>query len=1182
MSFIERCIRLPVTVSVVVLLIVIFGLLALRSVPVQLTPNVDQPIITVTTNWFGASPQEIVREIIEEQEDVLKSVSGLKEMTAQATEGEGNIRLEFAVGVDKDAALNEVRDKLRQVPEYPRDADQPVVEETDRFNRDYIAWILVRPKPGFEAQGPPAAGFDGDIAKLGTFLDEFVKPVLERAEGVSEINVLGAREQEVQVRVDLEKLASRGITVSQMADAMRGENLDVTAGTVEQGKRNTSIRVLGQYGSPEQVASTVIAYTDDGAEVYVRDVATIVESFKKETGFVRSLGDTVVAINAQRETGSNVLTVMNNLKASIDEVNTNILGPRNWGIELHQVYDQTIYIDQSVNTAVSNLVIGALLAGAVLFFTLRSVGATLVVMVAIPISIVGTFLGMALTGRSLNVISMAGLTFAVGMGIDNAIVVLENIFRHREMGKDRIKAAVDGTREVGGAIVASTLTNVAVFLPVIFIEAEAGQLFADMSVALTISFVIYLFVAPTVIPMLTTLFLRRMPAGLRNEAAAGKQTRLGRMTAPIGRIQKRLADRFYHVILWLTGGLLRRAAFVLVMLVGSFFAVMALMPPTDYLPPGNQNLIFGILAPPPGYNVDEFRRMGSEVEDYLRPWWEAADDPEKLAELQREWRAQIEAVVIPQMETELASRREQLEAQGLDAEQIRFATAQQTATLEGLRNTELPPAIDNFFFVNRGSIAFMGARSTDEDNVSPLQYLMNGSVQDIPGTFGFFRQAPIFRIARNGTGLELAIFGENGDAVREAASAIQTGVFNPQDPSKSLPGLLQAFNTYPQSDPQNFNLGRPQVNVLPDNVRAASAGVGGAPAIRDTVQVAVDGLILGDYRDRVSGRSVDLTIVSNTPRDARFVEQLADIPLATRNETVVPLSAVASIVQTDAPQQVNRTQEQTSVTLTLDLPATMTIQEAQEIAESQVLGPLREAGHIPPDVKVNLQGAASKLGEFLDSFKWGLLLAFVITYLLLASLFEHFLHPLTIILSVPFAMVGGFAGLAILHAFVPETKLDVLTMLGFVILIGTIVNNPILIVYQALNFYREGMPQNEAIARSAQTRVRPIFMSVITTTAGLSPLVIVGGAGSELYRGLGAVLLGGLILSTFVTLFLTPTLMSLLLDAQTLVGRMLGKLKGGKEDDEESGKSRPPRQVLPVDGQDTDGNGQPHAAPVAT
>lgn len=1143
MNIVERSIRLPVTVTVIVALVVIFGLIGLRFTPIQLTPNVDQPVISVTTNWFGASPAEMVREVAEEQEEVLKSVSGLIEMSSTNSEGQTQIRLQFAVGVDKEAALNEVRDKLRQVPDYPPDVDEPVIEAVDPDNRDYIAWMLLYQREPVGASGPPAPGYNGDIAALGDFLDDNVKPVLERADGVEQIRIFGGREREMQVRVDMQALAARGLTIEQLVSRLRDENADVTAGTVAEGKNETSVRVIGQYGNPDEISSTVISYSSAGTPIYVRDVARVVMDFKKEVSFVRSMGEPVVAIAAQRAVGANVLETMEQLQTQIRAVNENILKPTNWGIEVEQVYDQTIYIYDALQKARNNLLLGAVLAGAVLFLTLRSLGATTVVMVSIPVSVIGTFLGLWLTGRNINVISMAGLTFAVGMGIDNAIVVLENIFRHREMGKDRVRAAVDGAKEVWGAILAATLTNVVVFLPIVFIQEEAGQLFRDISVALTISFFLYLFVSPTVIPMLATWFLRKMPASMKSkEGEARPQTRLGRLTRPIGRLEERLSQMFYRLVLWLTGGVVRRLALVIVLIAASVIGSILLMPPRDYLPPGNQNLIFGILAPPPGYSRQEFRGMAEKVEGFLRPWWQvgprAGDSPEaleqkrqQLAKMQAGWRAAMDAQAIPGMQKQVDDAYAAVQAGKMTREQADKSTEQLRATISELKLAAPPPAIENFFFVNFGNFVFMGAKAyhEDADRVKSLSYLMNGSLQGIPGTFGFFMQMPIFRTDRFGQGLTINVSGPDNNKVLQAAGLMQYT-------------LMQAFDTFPQSDPQNFNIGRPEVQITPDRVRAAAAGVLPS-AIRSVSQVAIDGEIVGDYR--YLGRSIDLAVVTDKPRQQQRTEDLANVPLATQTGQIVPLGSVANFLVTSAPQQINRIEEQPSVSFNIQLPESLTIQQATETVESKV-AELRSAGMIGPDLRIETAGSANKLREFMLAFLPGFVLATIVNYLLMASLFESWLHPFVIIMSVPFALVGGFAGLAVLHACVPEIKLDVLTMLGFVILVGTIVNMPILIVHQALNNIAAGMERNHAIALSTQTRVRPIFMSVITSVAGMAPLVVFGGAGSELYRGLGSVLVGGLLISTFFTLFLTPTLMSLMLDISEGFRRLF---RGGRGSD---------------------------------
>src|SRR5688572_26981477 len=750
MTIIERSIRQPVAVAVAVILIVIFGLIGVLQVPVQLTPNVDQPVVSVTTRWFGAQPQEIEQEILEDQEEVLKTIPGLREMSSEAVEGQGMIRLEFYVGIDKDAIINEVEQKLNQVPEYPPDADRPIIESVDSSSRDWIAWMLLRPLNNDPSQVKGDGNlFRGDVVELEQYLQDFVKPELERAEGVKDVQVLGGRIREMQVRVDLAKLASRGVTIDAFVEALRTENRNVSAGAVAQGKRDVSVRAMGQYDDPEQLMTTVVGWTDAGAPVYVRDVADAQIGFKRQVTFVRSQGEAVMALNAKRETGTNVIEVMDNLKAQIAKVNQDILSPRGWGLELFQVWDQTVYVRQSVNNATTDLMLGGALAAAVLFLTLRSIGATLVVAVSIPISVIGTFLGLALTGRNLNVISMAGLTFAIGMGVDNTIVVLENIFRHREMGKDRLAAAIDGAGEVWGAILAATLANIAVFLPVVFIKEEAGQLFQDISIAISISLALYLFISPTVIPVLATLFLRKMPGGFV-EGKGGEEahdeeckTKLGRLTAPLARAAGAASKSFYNLTLWLTRGVVRRVALVVVMIALALLGSWALMPPRTYLPSGNQNLVFAFVLAPPGYSIEEFRKMGEHIERTLQPWWEVGpeegDGPEvlaskreKLKQFQATWTQMRDTMMVPMMEQQLEGMKAQM-----PPDVFADASRQMVAELNQLKSSPAPAGIDNFFFVTFEGNVFMGATSMDGQNVASLKYIFSQAAQGIPGSFAF-------------------------------------------------------------------------------------------------------------------------------------------------------------------------------------------------------------------------------------------------------------------------------------------------------------------------------------------------------------------------------------------------------------------------------------------------------------
>ncbi|MFK7790913.1 MAG: efflux RND transporter permease subunit, partial [Phycisphaeraceae bacterium] len=555
----------PVKVAVGVILLLLFGALAVVSIPVQLTPNVDPTIITVSTDWTGKSPEEVEREIIEDQEDVLKNISGLVKMTATATQGQAEIELEFAVGKNLQSARVEVSDALREVPEYPEDADEPVITDGEAGPGSPIAWLLLTSDmPGF------------DVQTLGDLANDRIKPMLERAEGVSEARVYGGREREVHIQFDPEKIAQRKITVTQLGEALRQENVNVSAGNLSEGRYDPRVRVLGQYDNLEAIRDTIVT-RDEGGPIRIRDIAEVDLAFSKRRSFVRSRGELAIAMPVYREPGSNVMQVMDNLKAAIAKINgtdkdrgvLESVGAklelernldRDPALKLRQVYDETGYIEDALSLVQNNLIIGGVLAVIALLLFLElgrhpvlvliatpvlivlmlgvlmlgtytplwwtAVGLlvlaglvvlyiarpTLIIAMAIPISVIGTFVVMYGAGRNLNVISLAGLAFAVGMVVDNAIVVLENIDRHLAMGKKRAQAAYDAGKEVWGAVLASTLTTLAVFLPVLFIDEEAGQLFRDIALAICGAVTLSLIVAITVIPTASARLLRERKA----------------------------------------------------------------------------------------------------------------------------------------------------------------------------------------------------------------------------------------------------------------------------------------------------------------------------------------------------------------------------------------------------------------------------------------------------------------------------------------------------------------------------------------------------------------------------------------------------------------------------------------------------------------------------------------------
>ncbi|MCA9250945.1 MAG: efflux RND transporter permease subunit, partial [Phycisphaerales bacterium] len=603
MNIIRFAIENPVKVTSGVILLMLFGLLSFFAIPVQLTPDVDQPRITVTTRWTGASPQEIENEIIDRQEQKLKSVTGLKKMTSSSKRGEGVVTLEFNVGVDKDAALQDTIEKINQVGSYPEEVDRPETKAADAALDSPIAWLMFR------------ADVD-DISGMYDFVDDNVRPLLERVDGVAAVDIYGGREREVRVIVDASKMVSRGISFRDLERALRNQNENRSAGTISQSKREYTYRTIGEFRSVDEVADTVIKY-DSGGPIRVGDIAKIELTNQKQYSFVRSKAEYVLALPVRRESGANVMKTMADLKKQIDYINEAVLAPRKENMRVTMSYDETEYIESSINLVISNIFFGGLLATVVLMIFLRSTSATLIVAMTIPISVVGAFLMVTVLGRNLNVIMLAGMAFAVGMVVDNAVVVLENIFRHREAGLSRLDAALKGTGEVWGAILASTLTTIAVFLPVIFIEEEAGELFADIAIAISTAVALSLIVSVTVIPTTAARALRATKASLPG-SDEHKVAGFGAVVANIvTKINQRTSTRLAVV-----GGL------TVLSLIGS----VLLCPPGTYLPNGNRNLVFGVLLCPPGYSLDEFRKIGGKVESDMRPYWEAEmDSPEAAA-----------------------------------------------------------------------------------------------------------------------------------------------------------------------------------------------------------------------------------------------------------------------------------------------------------------------------------------------------------------------------------------------------------------------------------------------------------------------------------------------------------------------------------------------------------------------
>lgn len=1195
MNLFESFIANPVKVTVGVLIVALFGSISLATMPKQLIPAVQNPVLTVETRWPGASPQEVEREIVQEQEEQLAAVEGLIKMSSDCRDSAASITLEFAIGTDIEDAMMRVNTRLQQVREYPIDALEPVIEASDVADSPIARFALTaRPPskqsiadfqgrhpelaslldPAYDAMNPALRVFrlqqicqqwqdehpqltellppEVDLQEVRKISEDVIEAQLERVPGVSEADTYGGQAEELQVIIDPERLAARQLTISDVRAALVGQNKDTSAGDLWEGKRRWVIRTLGQFRDPEDVKRQLLAM-DNGTPIYVGDVAEVRVDYKKLESLSRRYGMTTNGLSVRRASGANVLEVMKGVRQVTRDLNNGMLKRLN--LELFQYYDETEYIESAIGLVRQNIFVGGALTIIVLllflhlgrrsllvipfiavsaiasalispWFFLVTLALTvisglwfgrgaLVVGLAIPVSVIGTFLLLGLMGRSLNVISLAGLAFAVGMLVDNSVVVLENIYRRRQKGESSQLAATEGVKEVAGAVVASTLTTVAVFVPVLFVQETSGQLFRDIALAISCAVGLSMIVSFTMIPTAAARLFRSLSGGPpESDEVAERPSQSEPNTAPsdsdgdletVVTSEKEPESRIVRVIVrwssafndwvagsnrWILSRRRRSLSVVALMVLFSVGVSYLLWPKVEYLPAGNRNFVFCSLSPPPGYNMQQLMEMGEKLETDLRPYWD-------------------------------------VDRGGEDAAKLDY------------------PIINYYFYAVRGTSVFMGMRSDDPSRVRELIPLAKDVGSQFPGTRAIAKQSSLFeRGLTGGRTIDIEVTG--GDLPK----LIDIGRRVLQDVNRIMPEA--------QAMPRpSLDLSSPEIHLRPKLVESSEMGVT-ASDLGYAVDAFIDGAYAGDYF--VDGDKIDLTIIGKDSFSGR-TQDIRSLPIATSEGQIVPLSAVARVEYSSGPESILRRERQRAITISVTPPIDMPLEEAMLLIDQRIVTSLQEDGLIDGETMVSLSGSADKLRLAWEALRWNLLLALAITYLLMAALFESWLYPFVILFSVPLGAVGGVLGLWTLNFFVFQ-PLDILTMLGFIILIGTVVNNAILIVHQSLHYIRDGVSPRMAIPQSVRTRIRPIFITTTTTVLGLLPLVTFPGAGSELYRGLGAVVLGGLIVSTFFTLFLVPAVFLLMLDLRALAARRWQMLAGENRSSESDSPHRQTEEAV--------------------
>ncbi|MEN8259811.1 MAG: efflux RND transporter permease subunit, partial [Pseudomonadota bacterium] len=760
-----------------------------------------------------------------------------------------------------------------------------------------------------------------------------------------------------------------------------------------------------------------------------------------------------ITLGIRRDIGANVSDVMDGVVAKVEELNASLL--KREGLQMELTSEDVQYVKDAVSGVRQNLLIGAVLATAVLYLFLRSVPATLIGACGIPVCTIAAFLGLLATGRTINVISLAGIAFAIGMTLDNGIVVLENIHRHRAMGKKRLEAAYDGVRGVWTAVLASTLTTVFVFLPIIYITDEAGQLYSDIAIAISASILMSMAVAVTAVPAAANRYL----PPIQTEVSGGWLFEAGRACGrwTMGAVE------------WLLRGVWRRVGFLIAVLAATALIILGLTPKAEYLPEGEESKTFSFMFAPPGYNLQEMTKLLDGIHKTFLP--HLNEDPDRFA-----------------------------------------------------RGESDIPGLHFVVTYVRPQAILMIAETRAPDQIDDLIKVISKEFAQAPGMISFSSRGSIFASNLGGArSINLDITGP------ELASLFETGLV-------AFRRSKEIFdNPQVRPDPPALTLGQPLLEIRPDWERASEMGLD-ARDIGYAVWAFTDGAYIDEFF--LGDDKIDMFLYS----DGGLVQRPEDIPyihVYTRDGGMTTLGALAKVVETVNTEVIRRVDGTRTVTLSIIPPRDVPLETAIEKVQTEIVDALSAEGPAGKGVNLRISGASDRLKATRDALTANFLVALLISYLLMVAIFSHWAYPLVIMASVPLGISGGIAGLWLLNAVGGNLELfgmhnirqpfDMITMLGFLILIGTVVNNPILLVEQALmNVRSHGMDSVAAVVESTRTRLRPIVMSSITTVLGLSPLVFIPGAGAELYRGLGAIVLFGILFSTVITLFFIPSLLSLI------------------------------------------------------
>ena len=1029
MKLSDISIQRPVFATVMSLAIILFGVIAFTRLPVREYPDIDPPVVSITTFYRGASPSVVETEITDVLEEQFATLEAVKTITSSSREQGSVITIEFELNREVEQAANDVRDRVARVRgELPSEADDPIVAKVD-VNAQPIFWIAL--------SSDRHSGLD--LTEVGELI---LKERLQRLPGVGSVFIGGERRYAMRVWLDPQRMAARGVTSVDIDRAIQVENAEIPGGRVEGQGREFPVRTRGELTRPEEFAAIVVSQRGNDI-VRVGDVAEVEVGPEDERTAARWNAQQAIGLGVVKQNRASTLEVAENVRNALPELQT--LMPE--GMKLEVAYDSSTFIQESIDEVSHTILIAMCLVVLVILVFLKSFRATLIPTVAIPVSIIGALAVAYMLGFTINILTLLALVLAIGLVVDDAIVVLENVYRHMEMGKSRLRAAYDGSKEIGFAIIATTVSLVAVFIPVAFLQGSVGRLFTEFGITLAVAVLISGFVALTLTPMLTSKMLRPLHGTGNSWASRSFDAFFTGL------------DRNYDRIL---RGAMRRPVWVLGVSAFSIaLAVLAfLFMPKELAPVEDRGVGFGIVIAPEGATLEYTDRYMHMVEGILMP---------------------------------LPERRGLFTATGLGfggpgrvTNGILFLSLKPKHDRpKAWRPTPLPvlPMIQVPIYRER----------SQQEIVQELFPQLLG----IPGVLAFVINPPSLGGDFGSSPVEYVLQAQDYETLGQSVGVMM--------------GEIQKLG-YMINPDTDLRLNTPQLDISIDRDRASQLGVS-VSDIGGALETFLGGRVVSEFKRGTK----QYDVIAQMRPTARATPSTIDEIYLRGRTGLVQLASVVNVRETVAPKELNHYNRQRSATITANLVPQVSLGQALDDLDRIATASL------PQGVKRELSGQSKEFRESSGSLYLLFLLAVVFIYLVLAAQFESFVHPMTILLSVPLAVVG-----ALISLYLFQQSMNIFSQIGLIMLIGLVTKNSILIVEYANQLRARGEETSEAVIHAAEIRLRPILMTSFATIFGVLPLAIGLGTGAESRRPLGIAVVGGLLFSTFLTLLLVPVVYRLL------------------------------------------------------